>query len=122
VHYTTTVERSQNEHTPTVLGGNGNGALRPLPRVAPPELPLLGGGGEVLHRRPLPCLARPPPRPRVKEAPPSFTIQAPKEKIEMYSLAFYAACTAGGVASCGLTHMMVTPLDLVKCNMQVMGG
>jgi hypothetical protein len=37
----------------------------------------------------------------------------------MYSPAFYAACTAGGVASCGLTHMTVTPLDLVKCNMQV---
>jgi solute carrier family 25 (mitochondrial phosphate transporter), member 3 len=46
----------------------------------------------------------------------------PKEKIEMYLPAFYAACTAGGVASCGLTHMMVTPLDLIKCNMQVMGG
>jgi solute carrier family 25 (mitochondrial phosphate transporter), member 3 len=56
-----------------------------------------------------------------KGAEPSFTIQAPKEKIEMYSPAFYAACTAGGVASCGLTHMLVTPLDLVKCNMQVGG-
>lgn len=51
----------------------------------------------------------------------SFMIQAPKEKIEMYSPAFYAACTAGGIASCGLTHMAVTPLDLVKCNMQVRG-
>ena len=50
-----------------------------------------------------------------------FTIQAPNEKIEMYSPAFYAACTAGGIASCGLTHMAVTPLDLVKCNMQVSG-
>ncbi|AQK70318.1 hypothetical protein ZEAMMB73_Zm00001d016206 [Zea mays] len=39
----------------------------------------------------------------------------------MYSPAFYAACTAGGIASCGLTHMAVTPLDLVKCNMQVSG-
>jgi solute carrier family 25 phosphate transporter 3 len=52
---------------------------------------------------------------------PSFPIQAPNEKIEMYSPAFYAACTAGGIASCGLTHMAVTPLDLVKCNMQVCG-
>jgi solute carrier family 25 (mitochondrial phosphate transporter), member 3 len=50
-----------------------------------------------------------------------ISIQAPKEKIEMYSPAFYAACTAGGIASCGLTHMTVTPLDLVKCNMQVSG-
>ncbi|ONM37109.1 hypothetical protein ZEAMMB73_Zm00001d043148 [Zea mays] len=39
----------------------------------------------------------------------------------MYSPAFYAACTAGGIASCGLTHMAVTPLDLDKCNMQVSG-
>ena len=54
-------------------------------------------------------------------APLPFTIQAPNEKIEMYSPAFYAACTAGGIASCGLTHMAVTPLDLVKCNMQVSG-
>lgn len=48
-----------------------------------------------------------------------FLVPAPKEKIELYSPQFYAACTAGGIASCGLTHMAVTPLDLVKCNMQV---
>ncbi|KAK7825765.1 mitochondrial phosphate carrier protein 3 [Quercus suber] len=40
-------------------------------------------------------------------------------KIEMYLPAFYATCIAGGILSCGLTHMAVTPLDLVKCNMQV---
>ncbi|KAI3941283.1 hypothetical protein MKW92_019248 [Papaver armeniacum] len=51
----------------------------------------------------------------------SFVVAAPNEpgKIEMYSPAFYAACTAGGILSCGLTHMAVTPLDLVKCNMQI---
>jgi len=51
----------------------------------------------------------------------SFLIEAPSAegKIEMYSPKFYAACTVGGTASCGLTHMAVTPLDLVKCNMQV---
>lgn len=48
-----------------------------------------------------------------------LVIPAPREKIEMYSPAFYAACTAGGIFSCGLTHMAVTPLDLVKCNMQI---
>ncbi|VAH71865.1 unnamed protein product [Triticum turgidum subsp. durum] len=48
-----------------------------------------------------------------------FSIQSPNEKIKMYSPAFYAACSVGGIASCGLTHMAVTPLDLVKCNMQV---
>ncbi|KQJ82869.1 mitochondrial phosphate carrier protein 3, mitochondrial [Brachypodium distachyon] len=53
---------------------------------------------------------------------PAVWARAPSEpsgKIEMYSPAFYAACTAGGIASCGLTHMTVTPLDLVKCNMQI---
>lgn len=52
----------------------------------------------------------------------NFMIPAPNEpgKIEMYSPAFYAACTFGGILSCGLTHMTVTPLDLVKCNMQVL--
>ena len=54
-------------------------------------------------------------------APKGFLVPSPSEpgKIEMYSPAFYAACTAGGILSCGLTHMAVTPLDLVKCNMQV---
>ena len=57
-------------------------------------------------------------------AGPAVWARAPSEpgrRIEMYSPAFYAACTAGGIASCGLTHMTVTPLDLVKCNMQVRG-
>lgn len=48
-----------------------------------------------------------------------MVIASPNEKIQMYSPMFYAACTAGGIFSCGLTHMTVTPLDLVKCNMQV---
>lgn len=55
-------------------------------------------------------------------SPKSFVIPSPTEpskKIEMYSPAFYTACTFGGILSCGLTHMTVTPLDLVKCNMQV---
>ncbi|KAK7839009.1 mitochondrial phosphate carrier protein 3 [Quercus suber] len=51
----------------------------------------------------------------------NFIIPMPSEpgKIEMYSLTFYIACTIGGILSCGLTHMAVAPLDLVKCNMQV---
>lgn len=49
-----------------------------------------------------------------------FAAAAPAEGggIAMYSPAFYAACTVGGVLSCGLTHTLVTPLDVVKCNMQ----
>ncbi|XP_071729388.1 mitochondrial phosphate carrier protein 3, mitochondrial-like [Rutidosis leptorrhynchoides] len=56
-------------------------------------------------------------------SPPSkgVVIQAPNEprKIEMFSPTYYGACTVGGIISCGVTHMAVTPLDLVKCNMQI---
>lgn len=40
--------------------------------------------------------------------------------IKMFTPAYYAACAVGGSLCCGVTHMAVTPLDLVKCNMQVM--
>ncbi|KAL1291498.1 hypothetical protein HN51_060019 [Arachis hypogaea] len=53
----------------------------------------------------------------------NFMIGSPKEpsgrRIEMFSPAYYAACTVGGALCCGLTHTAVTPLDLVKCNMQI---
>ncbi|KAK7817365.1 mitochondrial phosphate carrier protein 3 [Quercus suber] len=44
----------------------------------------------------------------------NFVISEPSEpdKIEMYSPTFYAACTIGSILSCGLTHMVVTSLDL----------
>ncbi|GAB4815285.1 hypothetical protein N2152v2_002331 [Parachlorella kessleri] len=32
---------------------------------------------------------------------------------------YYLACGIGGILSCGITHTMVTPLDVVKCNMQI---
>jgi len=38
--------------------------------------------------------------------------------IELYSPKYFAACGVGGILSCGLTHTAVTPLDLVKCNVQ----
>ncbi|KAL8557460.1 hypothetical protein ACS0TY_004764 [Phlomoides rotata] len=61
------------------------------------------------------------PPPSASAPKSGFVIPAPSEpgKIEMYSPQFYAACTVGGILSCGLTHMTVTPLDLVKCNMQI---
>jgi solute carrier family 25 phosphate transporter 3 len=36
--------------------------------------------------------------------------------------AYYGKCMLGGVLSCGLTHTAITPLDVVKCNMQVNPG
>lgn len=41
-----------------------------------------------------------------------------KNKIEMYSPKFYMYCGIGGILSCGITHTMTTPLDLVKCRLQ----
>jgi solute carrier family 25 (mitochondrial phosphate transporter), member 3 len=45
--------------------------------------------------------------------------EAPAKKtIVMHSKDYYIACAIGGWLSCGLTHMAVTPLDVVKCNLQ----
>jgi len=38
--------------------------------------------------------------------------------IELYTPKYFLACGVGGILSCGLTHTAVTPLDLVKCNVQ----
>lgn len=35
------------------------------------------------------------------------------------STKYFALCGLGGIVSCGLTHTMVVPLDLVKCRIQV---
>jgi solute carrier family 25 (mitochondrial phosphate transporter), member 3 len=32
---------------------------------------------------------------------------------------YYAKCMIGGALACGVTHTAVTPLDVIKCNMQV---
>eukprot|EP00243_Klebsormidium_subtile_P004708 TRINITY_DN18864_c0_g1_i1.p1 TRINITY_DN18864_c0_g1~~TRINITY_DN18864_c0_g1_i1.p1 ORF type:complete len:375 (+),score=94.17 TRINITY_DN18864_c0_g1_i1:424-1548(+) len=45
--------------------------------------------------------------------------QVHKKKIELYSTEYYAAAFAGGALACGPTHWAVTPLDVVKCNMQI---
>ena len=45
-----------------------------------------------------------------------------KQPIKLHSSDYYTACAIGGVLSCGLTHMGVTPLDVVKCNMQTDPG
>jgi len=41
-----------------------------------------------------------------------------KGGIELYSPTYFAMCGIGGILSCGITHTAVTPLDLVKCNIQ----
>lgn len=36
-----------------------------------------------------------------------------------HQLDYYAKCMMGGILSCGLTHLAIVPLDVVKCRMQV---
>jgi len=38
---------------------------------------------------------------------------------EFGSMKYFTLCAFGGVLSCGITHTAVTPLDLVKCRLQV---
>merc|ERR1712045_473978 len=38
---------------------------------------------------------------------------------EFGSTKYFALCAVGGALSCGITHTAVTPLDLVKCRLQV---
>ncbi|TKY46265.1 Mitochondrial phosphate carrier protein 3 [Spatholobus suberectus] len=61
------------------------------------------------------------PSPQKKMEASSFMIHSPSENrnIKMFSPSFYAACTVGGSLSCGLTHTAITPLDVVKCNIQI---
>uniref|UniRef100_D3TS16 Phosphate carrier protein, mitochondrial n=1 Tax=Glossina morsitans morsitans TaxID=37546 RepID=D3TS16_GLOMM len=41
------------------------------------------------------------------------------DSCEFGSNKFFLLCGLGGIISCGSTHTMVTPLDLVKCRLQV---
>jgi len=54
-----------------------------------------------------------PTTPKPVIPPPSGRVP-----IKLYSGEYYAYCGLGGILSCGLTHMAVTPLDLIKCNAQ----
>ena len=44
---------------------------------------------------------------------------AEETSCEIGSTKYYALCGFGGLLSCGITHTAVTPLDLVKCRLQV---
>ncbi|XP_047105335.1 phosphate carrier protein, mitochondrial-like [Schistocerca piceifrons] len=44
---------------------------------------------------------------------------SPEDSCEFASGKYFALCGLGGILSCGITHTMVVPLDLVKCRLQV---
>lgn len=51
--------------------------------------------------------------------PPAAAAPVSTDSCEFGSNKYFALCGLGGILSCGLTHTMVTPLDLVKCRIQV---
>lgn len=59
--------------------------------------------------------------PKLCEVIPSRVVlpAASEGGIKLYSAQYYQVCAVGGVLSCGLTHTAVTPLDVVKCNIQI---
>lgn len=50
---------------------------------------------------------------------PIFHQQKKTDSCEFGSAKYFALCGLGGLISCGSTHTMVVPLDLVKCRLQV---
>ena len=38
---------------------------------------------------------------------------------EVHDMTYYKKCMLGGIISCGSTHTLVCPLDIIKCRMQV---
>jgi len=50
------------------------------------------------------------------EARPASSIIS--NPVKLYSREYFALCGVGGILSCGLTHTAMTPLDLIKCNVQ----
>ncbi|XP_042040477.1 mitochondrial phosphate carrier protein 1, mitochondrial-like isoform X1 [Salvia splendens] len=42
-----------------------------------------------------------------------------QRNIEEFSKGYYGVCAAGGMLSAGATHLAITPLDVLKVNMQV---
>ncbi|CAO4377789.1 unnamed protein product [Caenorhabditis nigoni] len=44
---------------------------------------------------------------------------ASSAQVELGSNQFYALCALGGSLACGVTHCAMTPLDIVKCRIQV---
>lgn len=87
----------------------------------------MSAAGAVPASSPAPFSPAPAPQsrfvvPSVRESSLFRKFVAPSasesKKIELYSQDFYIACAAGGALSCGSTHTFVTPMDVVKCNMQ----
>lgn len=38
---------------------------------------------------------------------------------DVHDMSYYSKCMVGGILSCGITHTIMCPLDIVKCRKQV---
>ncbi len=38
---------------------------------------------------------------------------------DVHDMSYYSKCMVGGILSCGITHTLMCPLDIVKCRKQV---
>jgi hypothetical protein len=45
--------------------------------------------------------------------------QLATKRLELFSNKYYAACAFSGMVSTGSVHLLVTPFDMMKVNMQV---
>ena len=83
---------------------------------------LYGGAAAAPDACAAPLIPAAPAAPALAPAPrrPFLAASAAEGPgIELYSPKFYGVCAVGGALCCGLTHTAVTPLDVVKCNMQI---
>lgn len=56
---------------------------------------------------------------RVREEQMGGEEQGRARACEKCAAGYYAICTIGGMLSAGTTHLVTTPLDVLKVNMQV---
>ncbi|KAL3695469.1 hypothetical protein R1sor_009545 [Riccia sorocarpa] len=45
-------------------------------------------------------------------------LRTKKIEMELFTAKYYAACAAGGMVSAGSVHLLITPFDMLKVNMQ----
>ncbi|KAK9711101.1 Cu/Pi carrier [Basidiobolus ranarum] len=59
---------------------------------------------------------------RIATISPSESSVLALSPIELNSTKYFLTCGLGGILACGVTHTAITPLDLVKCRLQVNPG
>lgn len=38
---------------------------------------------------------------------------------DLHNLEYYLKCMMGGILACGITHVAIVPLDVIKCKLQI---